>query len=189
MDEPSVHGFSFTTIQGALSVAWDLSEDAAPRGRFTHKVAGRSWEQAFSDLCNIAARDGPISEIQYLGHGSPGKVFLDEAGLDLKGLRGIPSFARFVAMTPFATDGTALLWWRTCSTFNEAAGKKFASELATLLGCRVAGHTVTIPTGGKLFVVQDGLPCVSPNQEATWADGSGSSLTFSPPALQPIFSP
>lgn len=61
----------------------------------------------------------------------------------------------------------SLVWFRTCATFGQAPGRRFAIAAAARLGCRVAGHTHLID------VLQSGLHSLAPEAAPKWSAGEG----------------
>jgi hypothetical protein len=59
------------------------------------------------------------------------------------------------------------LWFRTCSTFQGAAGQSFAEAVSRHTGARVAAHTFIIGPW------QSGLRTLRPGQAPTWSRDEG----------------
>lgn len=136
--------------QWFLALTWKI-------GCFLHKLFGKlddyhaagSWEEAFAWL---ESRPGLLASIQYWGHGSPGCVWLAQVNLDRS------QFKRLVTQVP----PNAVLWFRTCSTFQGQRGYDISDYLTKLLNCTVAGHTRVIG------VFQSGLHTRKPGQAPSW---------------------
>jgi hypothetical protein len=121
----------------------------------THGVA--TWDEA---IAWIASRDAPISELQYWGHGTWGRVLVDRAPLDASSLH------RLAPVRDALAPG-ALVWLRTCEAFGTRAGHDFARRLADTLGARVAGHTYVIG------FYQSGLHALAPGMQPDWSADEG----------------
>lgn len=138
--------------QWFLKVSWFL-------GCFFQKLFGviddyygySSWPVAQASL------PAGITQLQYWGHGSPGRIWM--AG------RAITAQDLLVLKDKLAPG--ALVWFRTCSAFQGDRGHLFAKTLADGLGCRVAGHTRII----GLF--QGGLHSLAPAQAPSWPATEG----------------
>jgi len=60
----------------------------------------------------------------------------------------------------------AFIWFRTCSTFANAAGRKFAEETAKFFGSTVAGHTQ------EIGITQPGYVELKPGEKAQWGNSA-----------------
>jgi hypothetical protein len=136
--------------QWFLSLSWVL-------GCFIQKLFGavdkyygaKSWEDAYKWL----GEQGQLSSVQYWGHGSPGTVWL--AGRQI-------STDEFIAALKSKVSPESIIWFRTCSTFQGAAGYRFSAKLCDELNCVVAGHTRIIG------LLQGGLHTRRPLQAPSW---------------------
>jgi hypothetical protein len=136
--------------QWFLAFSWRI-------GCFLHKLFGKlddyhgasSWEDAFQWL---ALQNGPLTSVQFWGHGSPGTAWLAGKSVDRSFFKTLTG--------KMAPDG--VFWFRTCSTFHGQAGYDFSKYLTTTLGCTAAGHTRTIG------VLQSGLHTRKPGEEPRW---------------------
>lgn len=137
-------------IQWCLKTSWFL-------GCFLQKILGlvdayygaESWDDALKWL---EAQPGPLMSIQYWGHGGPGRVWLAQ--------KMMPQDLLLPLKTKVLMD--SVIWWRTCSTFQGAAGYAFSAHLADSLNCVVAGHTRIIG------LIQGGLHTRRPHEPARW---------------------
>ena len=168
-----------------LRLTWRVGHLIESRQRFTHRLYVHSWDEAMERLCAIGERE-KLSELQFWGHGAPGRVLIGHHVLDANYLQSSALFQRWMAMEPFQLSPSPLIWFRTCETMRGDVGRSFAEQLSGLLRCRVAGYTQYI------HVLQRGLVMVSPGGEACWSDeatagGSVWFYTFSPSALSPIW--
>lgn len=118
-------------------------------GRFDRILGAASWGHAISWLHGL----GRVDEVQYWGHGSPGRVWLQGHALDVERLEGI--------------DVRGLFWFRTCASFAGPLGHQFAHEATSALGCRVAAHTRNIG------LWQSGLVSLTPGERPHWSVKDG----------------
>lgn len=129
-----------------------------------------SWQQAF-DWLDQRAACAPIAEVQYWGHGKWGSARVGQESLDQQSIApGGCHHQRLLALRDaLARDGQQppLFWFRTCETFGAHVGQRFAEELASLLSCRVAGHTYVIA------YYQSGLHALDAGQQANWPADEG----------------
>ena len=117
-------------------------------GKVDKYYGASSWKDALEWL----TKQGTLTSIQYWGHGSPGCVWLAEQNSPV---------SQFHVLKPCVTADT-LLWFRTCSTFQGAAGHTFSEHLSNDLNCTVAGYTRII----GLF--QGGLHTRKPHTLPSW---------------------
>jgi hypothetical protein len=151
-------GHSF--MQRCLGFSWFL-------GCWFQKLIGKvdkyygasSWADAIDWL--KAQQPALLTNIQYWGHGRPGKVMLAGRYLDI---------GTMVALKPCVAPNT-IIWFRTCSTFQGVPGHEFSSTLSNLLGCVVAGHTRVIGLfQGGLHTRRAGAPASWPTTEGEFKE-------------------
>ncbi|GAM23090.1 hypothetical protein SAMD00019534_062650 [Acytostelium subglobosum LB1] len=181
--------FMYADEPGIKSAIWKGAYLAAPMSRFTHVIGFKDWPSAFEQLTKIANKQ-KLSEVQISCHGCPGGVFVDDICLSQYECQTLPSFQEFMASDPFLHNGTGLIWFRSCKTFNKVQGRLFAKFISDCFKVRVAGHTVEIPNPSPF--VHAGFQLLHPNQTPEWEDESGDcfpTTTFSPSQLEPIYIP
>jgi hypothetical protein len=111
-------------------------------GRAQARYGAESWDDALDWLISQAKPQLPIHEIQFWGHGSPGRAVIGTTFLGVGtsfALRS-PRLAHLGSM--MAANGH--FWFRTCSTFAGDNGQRLARMMAMALQRRVAGHTFII---------------------------------------------
>ena len=120
-------------------------------GRFDRILGAKSWAHAFSWLRGL----GKVDEVQYWGHGKPGRIYLNLVPLEPLDLEGV--------------DVRDIFWFRTCASFAGVAGHQLAQQLTSALGCHVAAHTYNIG------LLQSGLHTLAPTERPYWSvkDGLG----------------
>lgn len=130
--------FDDTEKRFVLSSSWRRGSSFFQRtGRFDHRIAATSWHQAVLQMLRLEEK---ITEIQFWGHGSPGRAYINRKALKF-GYDGSP-FNKDFSELKDRLDGT--LWFRTCATFAGHRGRDFVSELAGFLDASVAAHTFNI---------------------------------------------
>jgi hypothetical protein len=145
-----------------LSHAWSV-------GGALYRALGRidtchgawSWAQGLDWLCD-AARERPIAEIQFWGHGEWGGLWIDEELLTAVALE--PGHYLYDPLVRLKTRlaPNALWWFRSCDVFGTQVGHDFARAWTRFFGCRAAGHTYTIN------ILQSGLHLLRPDEEPSW---------------------
>lgn len=124
-----------------------------------------SWTDAVAWLASVRPDEG-IDEIQYWGHGLPGRLFVARDVLTAQQLTSSALADDWRAVAARLSP-SSLLWWRTCSAFAGQAGHTLATTMAAFFNCRVAAHTYVI---GPL---QSGLHSVTPSRPPTWSIDEG----------------
>jgi hypothetical protein len=126
----------------------------------------RSFAEAL-DWALRTARDRPIGELQYWGHGKWGRILVDRESLDRRALApGHALRPKLEALRERLSPG-ALLWFRTCETLGARAGQDFAAALGDFTGASVAGHTYVIG------YFQSGLHLLPPGAAPSWSPAEG----------------
>ncbi len=129
-------------------------------GRFDGVFGARSWPEALDWLTR---QPGPITEVQFWGHGRFGRALIDRDVLDARALSpSHPLYSRLCLVRDQLEGPKALWWWRTCETYGADSGHAFAAAWTAFLGCRTAGHTHVIAA------YQSGLVGLHPGQHPFW---------------------
>ncbi len=127
--------------------------------KFDEVIPATSWNQVFEKLLAIP---GTIHEIQWWGHGNPGIAVLNGLALNQNNANWP------LLKNKLPTNGSGLIWFRCCASFQGEKGKKFALDLANKLNCKVAGHTYNIG-----FPFHSGLHSVTPLKIPSWSNIEG----------------
>ena len=122
------------------------------------------WHRALEWLATVHPEQR-IQEIQYWGHGSPGRVWINGKALTIDAFDDAYK-PMLEAVRDRLTDD-ALIWFRTCATFGAERGRAFARRAVDFFGCRVAAHTHNI----GLF--HGGLHSLAPGAEPDWPADEG----------------
>jgi hypothetical protein len=124
-------------------------------GYFQHVVPAKSWADGLRKVNDLTARY-KINEIQFWGHGSPGRVSIAGQPLDVNGDHKI-----LLTLLGRSLEPNSFVWLRTCASFAGGPGRTLASSLVKTLNCRVAGSTFNIGFpwhSGQHSVRPDALP-------------------------------
>ncbi|KAF0972961.1 hypothetical protein FDP41_008813 [Naegleria fowleri] len=147
------------------SISWAVGSSFFEAvNKFDRVIRAKSWDQVVRELNQIADSGELIREVQFWGHGSPGKVFIGQDELTTEVL-DTPSWVSLSKRKIFHQN--ALWWFRSCSTCNRNEGRSFAKKFVDLFGVRMGGHTVFI------HAIHAGLVCLRPGQEPSWSDEDG----------------
>lgn len=127
-------------------------------GLFQHVVAARSWTQGLQDAVALA-RKYRFDEVQFWGHGRPGRISVDGESLKVN-----HDHRRLLVNLGFALEPDALLWFRVCSAFAGAPGHRLAIDLMKTTQRRVASSTFIIG-----FPWHSGQRSLRPGESPTWS--------------------
>jgi hypothetical protein len=140
-----------------LGWSWAVGSRLLSLTHFDAVIGARTWEEALG-RATTAGQKRRVSEIQFWGHGSPGRILIKDQVLDprsghkklLHGLRDV-------------LEDEALIWFRVCAAFAADRGQKLATSLASELGRRVASSTHNIG-----FPWHSGQRSLAPGQAPEW---------------------
>lgn len=136
-------------------------------GRFDHVAGFDNWDDALEWLCDLEP-EKQIDEVQYWGHGSPGKVWMKGRHLNKHSFTDATyAYGEQLRKLKTRLHEDSLIWFRCCSVFCAQAGHDFAKVWTENLGCRVAAHTFIIGPW------QAGLYCLKPDHEPWWSKIEG----------------
>lgn len=133
--------------------------------RFDHTRGFNNWPAALEWIANLEPEHS-IKEIQFWGHGSPGRAWIHNRPLTASSFEHKPHRDPLMRIKTRLTEDS-LIWFRTCSTFAGTRGHAFAKTWADNLGCRIAAHTHIIG------LWQGGLHSIKPNENPQWPDTEG----------------
>jgi hypothetical protein len=123
-----------------------------------------SWSTALDWLGTVGAGQ-KIAQIQYWGHGSPGRVWMNKKALTEAAFMG--EHAAALRKLSARLTPESLVWFRTCSTFAGDPGHRFAQVWSQSLGCKVAAHTHIVG------LWQSGLHSIAPGDPPHWPNTEG----------------
>ncbi len=161
-----------------LSFWWKQGGTLYTALQFADVVIGASnWEEAFRELLSAVEKTGSgktIASLQFWGHGSPGRAYMGGHALTSAVFDGTSTLASDVALLPLIHQirdkmhpEHGSVWFRCCSPFQGARGKKFAALAAQHFGATAVGHTFII------HVWQSGTFSVEPGALPDWPDDLG----------------
>jgi hypothetical protein len=163
-------GHGRAPVQPLLTASWVAGVELYRRYprmlRADASFGASSWTDALAWLCSVQP-DERIDEIQYWGHGLPGRVMIAADVFGVDSLAGTSPHAADLDALAYRLHQDSLVWLRTCGAFAGDVGHAFAVALAARFGCRVAGHTFVI---GPL---QSGLHTLKPGQKPGWSTTEG----------------
>lgn len=145
------------------------------RWRMDYTAGFDNWKDALTWVSEVGNGE-LIDEIEYWGHGSPGKVWMKNEVLHSRSFSEFSNWGPLLQKVRGRLHADSLVWFRTCSTFCGEPGHKFAKAWANNLGCTVAAHTHII------HILQAGLHTIKPGEEPSWdiKEGIKSGSTLRP---------
>jgi len=127
----------------SLSYAWRIGARLFRMSNAVDASMGvSSWHDAFKYIGDMAKKY-EIEEIQFWGHGSPGRVWIHNSWLNV---HNYETYKLINDLRGILGKNKPRWWFRTCSTFAGMKGKKFARTFSKLFDCEVVGHTCIIGT-------------------------------------------
>lgn len=131
-----------------------------------HYAGFLSWIEAIKWLLSVEP-DKKINSIQFWGHGSPGRVWINGDFLSARSVLASSSHRELLINLKQRLTKDSLVWFRSCNVFTGKEGHLFATTMSKFLDCTVASHT---------FIVgpwQSGLHTIKPGEEPTWSVEEG----------------
>lgn len=131
-----------------------------------HHQGFDSWVEALKWIVSVEP-DKKINSIQFWGHGSPGRVWINGEALSARSVLATSEHRDLLLKLKERLTKDSVVWFRSCNVFSKQEGHLFAKLFSKMLGCRIASHT---------FIVgpwQSGLHTIEPDQEPTWSIEEG----------------
>jgi hypothetical protein len=120
-----------------------------------------SWEDAIKWILEVEP-DKKINSIQFWGHGSPGRVWINNDFLSVRSLLASSKHRPYLLELKKRLTKESLIWFRSCNVFTGKEGRLFAMTFPTFFDCKIASHTYIIGPW------QSGLHTIQPGQMPTW---------------------
>jgi hypothetical protein len=138
-------------------------------------VDAKSLDDAVTQILAQLGPNDRIGSLHFWGHGSPASVSVGANKLRVPADPKDSSILTFDPSNPLSKllpylDKNSKVVFKTCNTFRDPKGKKFAQEAASFFGCTVGGHTDFI---GQ-WLQYPGYQELKPGETPTWANGKGS---------------
>lgn len=154
-------------IPVGLTASWVLGGAAYRAMRWVDVCAGFSdWQSALDWIAGLEP-GRQISQIQFWGHGSPGRSWMGGKALTARNATGAGDLAPAMRAVADRMTDDGVIWFRNCGVFAGARGHDFARTLATELDVRVAAHTYVIGAW------QSGLHTIGPGEKPMWPEDEG----------------
>lgn len=125
-----------------------------------------NWTEALNYLSNVDS-DKKIKSIQFWGHGSPGRVWINGDFLSVRSLLASSTHRSYLLKLKERLTPESVIWFRSCNVFAGQEGYLFAIAFSQFMNCVVAGHT---------FIVgpwQSGLHTIKPGERPSWSKEEG----------------
>lgn len=134
-----------------------------------HFIGVSSWEEAFEWL-NTVAPGQKIKQIQFWGHGSPGKVWINGKSLSRFVKNPASAYHEHALELKKRLTEDSTIWFRSCAVFSRQEGHDFAKDMSTFFNCKIAAHTYIVA------FFQSGLHSLKPGQTPSWSITEGVNL-------------
>jgi hypothetical protein len=125
-----------------------------------------SWIEALKWLCSVEPNK-KINSIQFWGHGSPGRVWINGEALSARSVLASSEHRKFLLDLSDRLDEDAVVWFRSCNVFTGHEGKLFAVTMSKILNCKIAAHTYIVGPW------QSGLHTIKPDEKPSWSVEEG----------------
>jgi len=124
------------------------------------------WPDAIEWLSTVE-EDKKINSIQFWGHGSPGRVWINGEYLSIRSLLPTSPHRDLLLKLKSRLTPESTIWFRSCNVFAGKEGQMFATAFCQFMNCRIAAHT---------FIVgpwQSGLHTINPGEQPSWSKEEG----------------
>lgn len=148
----------YDNTQGSLSYIWAAGQYL---GGFDKVISASSWQAVYDSLEAIPAGT-IISQIQFWGHGAPGRPCINHVSIDLDAFHT----ALIKKTTP-----SSVFWIRACNVFTGSTGIAFAKNAVSKLNCVVVAHTYLLSSPWPMY--QSGGYALRPGQTPHWSSTNG----------------
>lgn len=125
-----------------------------------------NWLEALKWLAEVEP-DKKINSIQFWGHGSPGRVWINGEFLSIRSLIASSKHRYLLLNLKERLTPESVIWFRSCNVFSAKEGHIFATAFSQFMGCKIAAHT---------FIVgpwQSGLHTINPGEQPNWSREEG----------------
>ena len=125
-----------------------------------------NWIEALKWICSVEP-DKKINSLQFWGHGSPGRVWINGDFLSARSVLASSDHKVHLSNLKNRLTNDSLVWFRSCNVFAGKEGQLFAKVISSALECRIASHTYIVGPW------QSGLHTIKPGQEPAWTEEEG----------------
>lgn len=160
---------------GVLQSARKLADAVGEAANWTEALdfVINSYQEAKSQ----SGEDLVLGSVQFWGHGSPGRTYMDRDYMDVNTLTGSGDVTeRLNTLKELVTSGKTSIWFRCCSLFSGEKGQDFADQYRQFFNTNIIGHTYNISA------LQSGTYILEPGEEVEWPidEGNTSSGLYEP---------
>ena len=138
---------------GYLTTLWTLGSTFL--GKFDKVIKADSVKDCYNQLTDLSDKKGKFKVVQFWGHGTQGKSYINGEVLNIYDL----------SLT-FSMKPNGYIWYRNCDTFGGTRGQEFAMQNVELFKCSIVGHTRVISWPNPLY--QSGGYGLRPGEEPFW---------------------
>lgn len=131
-----------------------------------HHSGFHSWEEALRWVLEVEP-EKKINSLQFWGHGSPGRVWINGDFLSARSLLASSTHRELLLKLKNRLTNESLVWFRCCNLFAGREGQLFANTFSKFMDCTIASHTYIIGPW------QSGLHTIKPDQQPYWPVDEG----------------
>ncbi len=126
-----------------------------------HHSGFTSWAEALKWILQVEPNK-KINSIQFWGHGSPGRVWINGEALSARSVLATSEHRNLLLKLKQRLVPESTVWFRSCNVFTGQEGHLFAKMISKMLECKIASHTYIVGPW------QSGLHTIKPDEEPTW---------------------
>lgn len=150
-----------------LRLSWVTGGNFYKLFRSVEYHAGFSaWEDSLNWIVSIE-ESRKINSIQFWGHGSPGRVWINGEFLSARSILASSKHRQLLLNLKKRLTKDSIVWFRSCNVFSGHEGHLFAKTISKFLECKVASHTYIVGPW------QSGLHTIEPDEEPKWSIEEG----------------
>lgn len=127
-----------------------------------HHAGFSSWKEALKWIISIEP-DKKINSIQFWGHGSPGRVWINGDFLSTRSILASSEHRELLLQLKERLTFDSVVWFRSCNVFTGQEGRLFAISFSSFLDCKIASHTYIVGPW------QSGLHTIEPGCLPNWS--------------------
>lgn len=126
-----------------------------------HHAGFDNWQEAFEWILSVEP-DRKINSIQFWGHGSPGRVWINGDALSIRSLTEQSQHYIMLKKLKDRMAKDSVIWFRSCNVFSASEGRFFSIAFCQFMQTKIAGHTYIVGPW------QSGLHTIKPGQRPSW---------------------
>lgn len=131
-----------------------------------HHAGFSDWLEAIDWILSVEP-NRKINSIQYWGHGSQGKVWMNGSAMSVRSFVEASEINKKLNLLKQRLTPESVIWFRCCNVFAGNEGKIFSITSSNFFNCKIAAHTYIVGPW------QSGLHTLKPFQRPSWPINEG----------------